>query len=64
MRTHQCQEGKIGDGIDGSADKVEQLGIDTTTPELDLESSPKGGPEGVDWSTSPDRDRDERDSET
>ena len=31
MQTHQRKEGEIGDGIDGSADKVEKLGIDTMT---------------------------------
>lgn len=62
LSTHQCQEGKISDCIDGAAGKVKQLKIDAVTLGLGRESSSKGGPEAVDWRTSPDRDTDERDS--
>ena len=64
MHTYQGQQGKISDRVDSAADKIEQLEIDAATSRLGLNSSSKGVPEGGKWCASPDRDRNEGDSET
>ena len=64
MQAHQGQQRKVGDCINGAADKIKLLNIDAMTSRLVFDSSSKGGPEGVDWYTSPDRERNERDSKT
>ncbi len=64
MHAHQGQQRKVSDCVNGAADKIEQLNIDAMISRLVFNSSSKGGPEGVNWCTSPDRERNERDSKT